>query len=98
MPALINADRSMLFAAQANILDGAPVARNHPLEPSVNAMIDRKPQSSPVAHPRLSVDNLPSNQRAVGKVRQVWASGAHFPNAHAFPDNPLRTAEDYLFR
>ncbi|SRR5579883_2880223 len=108
MKSLIKADRSIAFAAQQNAHPemeaaraGKQSARRQIMEPNVNTVIDSKPQHPPVLHQRspehtdLSLNGKVAAKRA---TRQVWASGAHFPNAHAFPDNPLRTAHDYLFR
>ncbi len=106
MRPVVKGDRSMVFAAQDNMQTKTAVARqsngardNAFMEPRVNTMIDSKPQRPPVGHPRSPErTDLPRNTRHAPKLRQVWASGAHFPNAHAFPDNPLRTAADYLSR
>jgi len=106
MRPVIKGDRSMVFAAQANMQTKTDAARQHngvsdtqPMEPRVNTMIDSKPQHPSVGHLRSPERaDLPRNARHAPKLRQVWASGAHFPNAHAFPDNPLRTAADYLAR
>lgn len=106
MRPVIKGDRSMVFAAQANMQTETAMASskhsenaNRLMEPRVNTVIDSKPQRPPVAHQRSPERaNLTLNQQGMPKQRQVWASGAHFPNAHAFPDNPLRTAADYLSR
>jgi hypothetical protein len=102
MSAVINADRSMTFATQAQVNDkhAAPFGMpNSFMEPSVNTMIDRKPHLIPVAHHhRIGDDDLPSNVQGRFPAAQSWPNAASFPNAFAFPDNPLRSAEDYLFR
>ncbi|MBA3827215.1 MAG: hypothetical protein H0X24_25390 [Ktedonobacterales bacterium] len=106
MRPVIKGDRSMVFAAQDNMQTKTDVVchrngRNDmpPMEPRVNTVIDSKPQRPSVGHQRSPERaDLPRNARHAPKLRQVWASGAHFPNAHAFPDNPLRTATDYLVR
>jgi hypothetical protein len=106
MHPVVKGDRSMVFAAQANMQTKTDAARHHngvsstpPMEPRVNTVIDSKPQRPTVSHQRSPErTHLPRNARHTPKQRQVWASGAHFPNAHAFPDNPLRTVEDYLAR
>ena len=103
MPTLIVADRALAAAIHTNT---QPVAHHEkcatsktPQELTVNTMIDSQPYRSPVSHLESSLhDGLPSNQRRERKIRQTWAPGAYFPNAHAFPDNPLRAAEDYLLR
>ena len=97
---MITADRSMPFAVQAQVNDkhAAPLSMpNSFMEPTVNTMIDSKPQSTSVAH-HIGDDDLPSNANGEYPAGQSWPRAATFPNAHAFPDNPLRAAEDYLYR
>ena len=103
MLALIVADRALAAAIHTNMQPAAHhekgAACNVLQELTVNTMIDSQPYRSPVSHLESSFhDDLPSNQRRERKIGQTWALGAYFPNAHAFPDNPLRTAEDYLLR
>jgi hypothetical protein len=108
MKSVIKADRSMVFAAQHNAHpemeaahDGKQSVRQPIMEPNVNTMIDSKPRCPTVLHQRSPEhQDLSHNHKVAAKraARQVWATGAHFPNAHAFPDNPLRSAYDYLFR
>jgi hypothetical protein len=109
MKVVIKDDPSIVVAAQQFMQSdkeaaGAfkQTARNHHVELMVNTVIDRKPQRPPVAHHNRSPEHrqLALNVKTPVKreARQSWAIGATFPNAHAFPDNPLRTAQDYLFR
>lgn len=105
MKTRIKDDLGLVLATQQNA--GAKesacafVAPAHQREIHVNTVTDSRPAVSPVLHSltsalRALAQNGKSPARA--KRRQLWAAGAHFPNAHAFPDNPLRTEYDYLFR
>jgi hypothetical protein len=106
MKTAIKADLSTMMAAQQN-MPGAKepvcafVAPAHNLALHVNTVIDSRPHTSSVLHPPTpALHALAENGKTPVRVkrRQLWAAGAHFPNAHAFPDNPLRTAYDYLHR
>jgi hypothetical protein len=102
----IKADLSMALAAQHNMPKAkepvcAFAAPAHFLALHVNTVIDSRPSVAPVVHPPTpALRDLAQNGKLPGRVkrRQLWAAGAHFPNAHAFPDNPLRTDYDYLHR
>ena len=106
MRPVIKGDRAMMFAVQANGQTKTDVIHQHRyasdnafMEPRINTVVDHKPQRPPVRHQRSPArTDLPCNIRQAPKQQQVWASSVHFPNAHAFPDNPLHTATDYLAR
>lgn len=78
--------------------DAKSTARLMSTEQIVNTVIDRKPQNSSVPRVMSFHDDRSSNQRREGKAGQTWSPEVPFLNAHAFPDNPLRSAEDFLFR
>jgi len=110
MKVAIKDDPSIVVAAQQFMQSDKEAAcafkqaaRNHHVELMVNTVSDRKPPRPTVfLHHHRSPEHrelfLNLKTPVKRETRQIWATGAQFPNAHAFPDNPLRTAQDYLYR
>ncbi len=101
-PSLVAVAQQFMQSDKEAARTAKQATRNPLVELSVNTVIDRKPPRPTVPHHQRSPEHrdLPLNLKTPVKreTRQIWAAGALFPNAHAFPDNPLRTAQDYLHR